>query len=207
MSSVPARVLALGTSRRTIRRCGTLTRSNARPVPTSPGKISAGTSSDQVLATIDLLPTIAKIAGASPPNDRMIDGLDISTIIHGLETTLKRPYFYYQHRELRAVRLGKWKIHLPHNPDSEALSYTSWPRHSAPEDRALFDENTLYNLEEDIGETTDVADDNPEIVAKLLSQLAWAKKDIGDYESRGENARPLGDEPYFTPNELIPVNE
>lgn len=169
----------------------------------APGKIPAGTSSDQVAATIDLFPTIAKMAGATMPNDRVIDGLDISAIINGQDLKLDRPYFYYQHQELRAVRMGKWKLHLPHNPDSEAIGYAKWPRHSAPEDRTIFDTPTLYDLEKDIAETTDVADEHPEIVTQLLAQLDWAKKDIGDVGVRGENARAFGDEPYFTPNELI----
>ena len=169
----------------------------------APGKVPAGSHSDQVTATIDLLPTIAQIAGASPPTDRVIDGLDISSIMHGQDTSLNRPYFYYQHQELRAVRLGKWKLHLPHQPDSEAISYRNWPIHSAPEDRIHFDTNTLYDLEKDIAETTDVADEYPEIVAQLLAHLDWAKADIGDIGARGKNARPLGDEPYFTPNDLV----
>lgn len=170
----------------------------------APGKVPAGNSSDQIAATIDILPTIAKIAGASTPTDRVIDGLDISSIIHGQDMNLDRPYFYYQHQELRAVRKGKWKLHLPHNPDSDVISYTKWPRHIAPADRIHLDKNTLYDLEKDIGETTDVSDDHPEVVAQLLKHLEWAKKDIGTVGARGENARPLGEEPYFTPNALIP---
>lgn len=173
----------------------------------APGKVPAGTTSDLVCATIDLLPTIAQITGADLPADRVIDGLDISGIIHGDPASLDRPYFYYQHQELRAVRLGKWKLHLPHQPDSEAISYTKWPRHIAPEDRILFNKHVLYDLENDIGETTDVARENPEIVTRLAKLLEWAKTDIGDFNQRGINARPLGEEPYFTPNELIPVSE
>lgn len=169
----------------------------------APGKVPAGSSSDQVAATIDLLPTIANIAGAPLPTDRVIDGLDISGIIHGVDTSLNRPYFYYQHQELRAVRLGKWKLHLPHRPESEAITYRKWPVHIAPEDRILFTKNTLYDLEKDIAETTDVADEYPEIVAQLLTHMDWARADIGDIGARGKNARPLGEEPYFTPNDLV----
>ncbi len=171
-----------------------------------PGRVPASTSSDLVTATIDLLPTFAKLAGTSPPEDRVIDGLDISGIVHGQQATLNRPFFYYQHRALRAVRFGKWKLHLPHNPDSSSIAFYKWPRHIAPKDRVVFDEHMLYNLEEDIRETTNVADKNPEVVAELLKHLEWARKDIGDLGGRGENARPLGDEPYFTPNEIVSVD-
>lgn len=173
----------------------------------APGKVPAGTSSDLVCSTIDLLPTLARISGSTQPVDRVIDGLDISEIISGNSTLLERPYFYYQHRVLRAVRMGKWKLHLPHKPNLESISQHKWPIHIAPEDRVLFDDYVLYNLENDIGETTDVARENPEVVAELIKLLDWAKMDIGDFEKRGENARPLGDEPYFTPNDLISIKE
>ncbi len=169
----------------------------------APGKVPAGTSCDVVAATIDLLPTIAKISGAQKPSDRVIDGLDISDIISGKSKKLERPYFFYQHQELRAVRMGKWKLHLPNHPESKSIIYTKWPVHIAPEDRVLFTKPVLFNLENDISETTDVSAENPKVVSKLLKLLDWAKKDIGDFDLRGINARPLGDEPYFTPNELF----
>jgi arylsulfatase len=75
----------------------------------APGKVAAGKTSDLVTATIDLLPTIAKIAEAEMPIDRVLDGLDLSAVFHGTLKELERPYFYYQHKELRAVRMGKWK--------------------------------------------------------------------------------------------------
>lgn len=173
----------------------------------APGKIPAGKTSDKITATIDLLPTIAKIAGAKVPEDRVLDGVDISDIIHGKSNKLERPYFYYQHKELRAVRKGKWKLHLPHRPNAKSIVYRKWPVHSAPKDRVLFTKPMLYNLENDISETTDVANENPEVVAALTKLLDWAKKDIGNWEKRGKNARLLGNEPYFTPNNLIPINK
>jgi hypothetical protein len=70
-----------------------------------------------------------------------------------------------------------------------------------------FTEYTLCDLEKDIGETSDVAAEHPKIVAQLLTHLDWAKADIGHLGTRGENARSLGDELYFTPNDLVPVPE
>lgn len=170
----------------------------------APGKVAAGKTSDLVTATIDLLPTIAKIAGAEMPTDRVLDGLDISAVFHGTLKELERPYFYYQHKELRAVRMGKWKLHLPHDPNSKSIAFRKWPIHIASKDRVLFSKMMLYNLDDDIGETHDVSDKYPEIVEQLSKQLEWAKKDIGDENKRGINARPLGNEPYFTTNNLIP---
>lgn len=173
----------------------------------APGKVPAGKTSVEVTATIDLLPTIAHIAGAELPTDRVIDGLDISRLFHGESSDLKRPFFYYQHQELRGVRMGKWKLHLPHQPDSTSIVYRKWPNHSAPDDRVLFTKHILYDLENDIGEKTDVSSENPEAVAELNKLLDWAKQDIGDFGKRGINARSLGKEPYQTPNDLIPIKQ
>lgn len=173
----------------------------------APDKVPAGTRCDLVTATIDLLPTIAKIAGAQKPTDRVIDGLDISDVIYGKLKKLERPYFFYQHQELRAVRVGKWKLFLTNHPDSKSIIYTKWPKHIAPADRVLFTKPVLYDLESDIGETADVSKENPKVVAKLLKLTAWASKDIGDYDHRGVNARPLGDESYLTPNKLISIEK
>ncbi|WP_181422809.1 sulfatase [Arenibacter sp. ARW7G5Y1] len=170
----------------------------------APGKVPTGKTSDLVTVTIDLLPTLAKIAGATIPMDRVIDGLDISDIIHGKSTDLERSFFYYQHHILRAVRKGKWKLHLPHQPDSTSIVYEKWPVHSAPEDRVLYTKYTLYNLENDIAETTDVSAENPEVVTELTKLLDWAKEDIGYLGARGLNVGSLGTEPYFTPNEFFP---
>jgi len=170
----------------------------------APGKVPAGKTSDLVTATIDLLPTIAKIAEAEMPTDRVLDGLDISENFHGTLKELERPYFYYQHKELRAVRMGKWKLHLPHDPNSKSIAFKKWSIHIAPKDRVVFYKKMLYNLEDDIGETHDVSDKYLEIVEQLSKQLEWAKKNIGDENKRGVNSRPLGNEPYFTTNTLIP---
>lgn len=157
----------------------------------APGKVPAGTSSDLVTATLDILPTIAELAGAEVPSDRVIDGHDISGIFHGEQKELDRTFFYYQHQALRAVRDGDWKLHLAHTPLDKSKDGRVWARHVAPEDRAFLSEIALYNLKEDIGETKNVAAEHPEIVEKLMKHLDFAKKDIGYHGVFGENSRRL----------------
>jgi len=144
----------------------------------APGKVPAGTTTDLVTATIDIMPTIAKIAGAKVPTDRTIDGLDISGIFHGEQSELDRPFFFYQHQSLRAVRQGDWKLHLPHTNLDKTKEGTLWQTHVPAKDRAYITEITLYNLKDDIGESANVAKSNPEIVGKLMKQLDFAKEDI-----------------------------
>ena len=155
----------------------------------APGKVPVGISSDLVTATIDILPTIAELAGAKVPSDRVIDGIDLSKVFHGTQAELDRPFFYYQHQSLRAVRQGDWKLHLPYTAKDKTGPGKAWLNHVPKKDRPFISEVTLYNLKEDIGESTNVAKENPDVVAKLMKQLEWAKKDIGEHDSIGENSR------------------
>lgn len=155
----------------------------------APGKIPAGQTSDLVAATFDLFPSIAKIAGAEMPSDRALDGIDISGIFHGEEAELERPYFFYQHQALRAVRQGDWKLHLPHSELDQTKEGKIWQSHVPEHDRPYLTEPALYNLKEDIGETSNVAKEHPEIVQQLMKQIHFAKKDIGYHDVIGENSR------------------
>ena len=155
----------------------------------APGKVPAGTTCDLVTGGIDLMPTIVKLAGGTVPNDRVIDGIDVSEIFHGKQTELDRPFFFYQHQSLRAVRQGDWKLHLAHTELDRTKEGKTWQKHVPKADRPYIEEPTLYNLTEDIGETTNVAKDHPEIVEKLMKQLEFAKQDIGYHGVIGENSR------------------
>jgi arylsulfatase len=167
----------------------------------APGKVPAGQTCDLVTATIDLLPTIASIAGGNVPEGRVIDGLNIANVLHGKQTELDRPYFYYVHTALRAVRRGKWKLHLPHSEaDRKKSIVPRWLPHIAPPDRVYFDEPMLYDLQADIGESTNVAVANPDVVKRLSADLDAIRKDLGDSNGRGVNARPWGTEPYNSKN-------
>ncbi|MDP0491398.1 MAG: sulfatase [Verrucomicrobiota bacterium JB023] len=155
----------------------------------APGRVPAGTTSDLVCANLDLFPTIARLAGATLPDDRVLDGIDISDIFRGQQSELDRPFFFYQHEALRAVRRGEWKLHLVHSALDRTKEGTQWQAHVPPADRPYIEELTLYNLDDDIGETTNVAADHPEVVAALLEDLDFAKEDIGCHDDLGENSR------------------
>lgn len=160
----------------------------------APGRVPAGVTCDLVTATIDLMPTIATLAGGELPSDRVLDGIDISKIWHGKREDLDRPYFYYQHLYLRGVRKGDWKVMLKHEEGAKS-SIANWKRHVAPKDAKPLSTHQLYNLKDDIGETTDLAAKHPDKLAELLKLAEWARNDIGDYDRIGENARFYDEEP------------
>jgi arylsulfatase A-like enzyme len=148
-----------------------------------PGKIPAGTVCSEVAGTIDMLPTIAGLAGAKLP-DRVIDGKDIWPLMTA-QAGAKSPheaYYYYRGGKLEALRQGKWKLHIAAKPAApkKADAKNNAKKKAEPAGPQL------YDLSADIGETTDVADKNPDVVAALAE---IARKFDAELKA---NARPPG---------------
>jgi arylsulfatase A-like enzyme len=146
-----------------------------------PGRIPADTVCPEPAMTIDLLPTIAKLTGAKLPEHK-IDGLDIWPLLAG-DSAAKNPhdayFFYYGVNELQAVRSGDWKLFFPHTARSMAgqtPGKDGIPGKYKPLPVAL----ELYNLRDDLGETKNVAAENPEIVRRLEALAEQARDDMGD---------------------------
>src|SRR5262245_399463 len=158
-----------------------------------PGRIPAGVVNRQAAMTIDLLPTIARLAGAETPKDRIIDGLDIWPLLTN-ERDARCPHdalYFYWGRELHAVRSGEWKLHLPHPYQHlEQVGGDGKPGRYVRQDQEL----ALFDLEKDMGETRNVADKNPEVVKKLMAFAERARADLGDalVGREGRNVREPG---------------
>ena len=80
-----------------------------------PGKVPAGRTCGELVTLMDLLPTFARLAGARPPADRILDGKDIGPLLAGEEgaESPHEAFYYYQVDQLQAVRAGRWKLYLP----------------------------------------------------------------------------------------------
>lgn len=157
----------------------------------APGRIPAGSNCAELASTLDMLPTLATLAGRQVPRDRVIDGHDISDLIHGLPsaTSSTEAFYYYQRTQLQAVRSGPWKLHLPRRADAK------WGHYSKAEDDIDIPAPLLYNLKQDISESKDVSAQNPNVVADLLRLADFARNDIGDTDRIGANARFFDDSP------------
>jgi len=158
-----------------------------------PGKIPPGSVCRELCGTIDVLPTFAKLAGGSAPQDRIIDGLDIWPLMSGTQGA-KTPhdrFYYYWNFGLEAVRSGPWKLHLPHTYQHLVTpGKDGQPGKFEPQKTEL----ALYNLVEEVGEKTDLAAVNPDVVQRLLGIAEEARADLGDSltERPGKNRRPPG---------------
>ena len=150
-----------------------------------PGTVEAGSSSDQIAGTTDVLPTFVSLAGGTL-KDRQIDGVDISKLLTGESTQSGRSeWYYYQGRNLQAVRSGDWKLALV--PQTLGMGIRQRP------DDLKSKEVRLYNLREEIGEMTDLSARHPEVVARLTALAEDMKADIGTGQA-GPGVRPAGDQ-------------
>jgi len=147
-----------------------------------PGKIPAGSSSDALTSTIDVLPTLASLAGGSVPVDKVIDGKNIWSILNGQTSSDPREaFYYYQMDQLQAVRSGDWKLFVQMNSKKR-----NWGK---PEGRQSI---KLFNLALDIHEDENLALENPEIVERLLKYAKKARLDLGDVGMKGQGQREAG---------------
>jgi arylsulfatase len=154
-------------------------------------RVPAGTTCDAIASTLDILPTFAALAAAEAPPDRVIDGEDIRHLFHGQfdKANRDKAFFYYLRVHLQAVRQGKWKLHLPRDEEPIGTAPFHKNNHIAAVDRVGFDQPYLIDLENDIGETTNVANEHPLIVKKLRTLAESMRADLGDYDRVGKNMR------------------
>ncbi len=134
--------------------------------------IPAGTESNELITAMDFLPTFAQLAKTKIPQDRIIDGKNILHLMKQ-EENAKSPheaFYYYIGNELIAVRSGKWKLQVKDG------------------------ERALFNLENDVSETTNVYDENPKIVENLDKLAQVAREDLGDTHKniKGKRKRRIG---------------
>ena len=130
-----------------------------------PGKIKQGQVSEEIVSNMDILPTFAALAGTTPPGDRKIDGHDLTQLLTAGGGSGHQTFYFYHANKLEAVRYKNWKLLVS---------------------------GELYDLKADIGESTNLAAANQEVVKQLMAKLDEARADMGDGSHDGPNVRPAG---------------
>lgn len=134
------------------------------------GTIAEGGVTNQQASILDLLPTLAALAGTEVPDDRVIDGRSIADLLLGKTDSLpEEPFYFYFGMQLQAIRLGQWKLFpsgVATSEQSASLWYLQNPELFGRHHRVL-DEPQLYDLDADRGETRNLATEQPEIVERL----------------------------------------
>lgn len=150
-----------------------------------PGHVPAGVTRDAVAGEIDLLPTFVHLAGGTVPADRPIDGADLTPLLLGRTRRSPRGVqYYFDGNELQAVREGPWKMAIaPQREQNRPAGQRQEPS-TGPFPK-------LYHLEKDLGETTDVASEHPDVIERLRRHVARMDADLGG-RGVGPGVRPPG---------------
>jgi len=138
-----------------------------------PDKIPAGRVSDEIISSIDFLPTVASLTGTEPQSKNKIDGLDISEFLFQKKPSPRDEMLFYRGKGLEAIRKGKYKLHL--YKDNKLV-------------------NLLYDLDSDIGETVNISEKHPGTVIELTSLTHERALVLGDSITgiSGNGIRPHG---------------
>jgi arylsulfatase A-like enzyme len=130
-----------------------------------PGKLKPGVQIEMG-ATMDLLPTFCSLAGVAAPDDRTLDGYDLSPLLLGkTEAAIRDRVFYWREEQLWAVRVGPWKAH-----------FITQGCYGIGPNRVEHDVPELYHLEHDPSEKYNIAGQHPDVLERL-TKIAQEHRD------------------------------
>lgn len=167
-----------------------------------PGVARQGSISDESVSGVDFLPTICVVTGIAPPADRALDGTSIVPLMRGEGLTRVQPLYWqfnFAHsKPCVALREGDWKIlaQLSERP-TKYSSITDQTNHVLKTADLLAFE--LYNLRQDIGETTDRAAGEPEKLREMAALLQARYAEI----RRETPVWPIFDDPGYEQQRIV----
>lgn len=136
-----------------------------------PGQIQPAVTSE-VVSTLDVLPTLLTLAGATLPEGVILDGRDASPILFQKALRADVPFLFFRGQKLMAVRIKEWKLHF-----QTQAGYGGAPREQQ-------DPPLRFHLGQDPGERRNVAAAFPERVAELRAMAEVARLQVAVVQSR-----------------------
>ena len=138
-------------------------------VPTvfwGPGIVKPG-AINEMGSTLDLINTFAALSGGKVPDDRKMDGYDLSKVLTQRAESPRKDFYYWAFAELHGYRTEQYKVHIKQR---KIINYG--------DATIVLDQPELYDLRADISEKYDVADTYPEVVEALLATMESHLKDV-----------------------------
>ena len=131
-----------------------------------PARIAKGRVYDAMATQLDWLPTLATLAGATLPDDRPLDGVDLTAVLEGTGERADRGFLFIYNNELQAYRHGDYKVKLPYR----GFGGAEWQKAVAAHD------TLLYDLKDDPGETNNLFatahDQAVDLIAEMKREYA-----------------------------------
>ncbi|WP_145220384.1 sulfatase family protein [Gimesia alba] len=139
-----------------------------------PGHIPSGTVSQELGSTMDIFTTSIKLAGGKVPQDRVVDGVDLTPVLMNTGKGPREEMVYYRGTKLMAIRKGPWKAHFITKP---AYGREPFKEHDPP---------VLYHLEHDPSEKYDISKDHPDVIKELKAAAEKHQKTVKPVPSQLE---------------------
>lgn len=136
-----------------------------------PGTVQPGII-DDLGSTLDLLPTIAAFTGSKVPNDRIIDGVDLTPVLKTKAASNRDHFIYYRMRDIYAVRTKDYKAH-----------YITETEYKTDNEKKVHEPPLLFNLNIDPSEKYDHSQDHPDILEQIKALVDDHKSGVADVES------------------------
>jgi len=129
-----------------------------------PGRFPEGESRDQFATTLDVLPTVAELTGASLPDGHQIDGKSLLPVLTDKDAPSQHGVFHWQQRDQWAVRDGDWKL---------VVNARDTDRSPVEGDEKIF----LSDMAKDPTERRNIASEHPDVVERLTAlHEAWVRE-------------------------------
>jgi len=144
-----------------------------------PGRIPAGTVIRDMGSTLDILPTATHLAGAELPQDRVLDGYDISPAMFGTGPSPRNQMFFYRGVQIYAVRLGPYKAH-----------FITEEAYGSNTNRQVHETPLLFNVEVDPSEQWNVASTHPKVIDEIRNLMARHRAELQPGEPQLEKRIP-----------------
>ncbi len=131
-----------------------------------PGRIEPGVVMDMG-STLDLFPTLCALAGAEVPDDRVMDGYDLSPVLFEGRPSPRESLIYYRGAQVFAARKGPYKAH-----------FITQGAYGMGGDRTEHDPPLLFHLEHDPSEKYNIAQDRPDVIAEIREMVEEHKQSV-----------------------------
>ncbi|MEE2723197.1 MAG: sulfatase [Bacteroidota bacterium] len=138
-------------------------------VPTvfwGPGIVKPGVI-NQIGSTLDLINTFASLSGGKVPEDRKMDGYDLSKVLTEKAVSPRKDFYYWGFAQLHGYRTEQFKLHIKQR---EPVHY------GRP--TIILDSPELYNLRSDFSEKYDVSSNHPGVVKEMIDKIEKHLKDV-----------------------------
>lgn len=137
-----------------------------------PGTISPGIVTE-IGSSLDIFTTVSYLAGVSLPDDRIIDGVNLSPVLMGEGESPRKEMLFYRGATVYAARKGDFKAH-----------YITEGAYGEFGERIVHEPPLLFNLSEDPAERYDVADEHPEVLAEIWEMVERHKQNLAEVKDQ-----------------------